>query len=54
MWIMASAEFVAESNQNKAGKNKGLRSIWFNGTKTNRLTGVREEYPKERFSVYEA
>jgi hypothetical protein len=54
MWIMTSAEFVAESYQNKAGENKGLRSIWFNGTKTNRLTRVREEYPKERFAVYEA
>lgn len=54
MWIMTSAEFVAESYQNKAGKNKGLRTIWFNGTKMNRLTGSREEYPKERFAAYEA
>lgn len=54
MWIMISAEFVAESYQNKTGKNKGLRSIWFNGTKMNRLTGVPEEYPKERFAAYEA
>src|SRR6266481_5075428 len=33
MWIMTSAEFVEESYQNKKGKNKGKRSIWFNGTR---------------------
>ena len=32
MWIMSSKEFIAESVQNKTGKNAGKRSIWFNGT----------------------
>src|SRR5262249_23490483 len=31
MWIMTSAEFVAESHQNKSGKNKGKRTISFKG-----------------------
>lgn len=54
MWVMTSKEFLAESYQNKRGKNAGLRSIWFNGTRTNRETGRKEEYPKERFRRYEA
>ena len=33
MWIMSSKEFIKESHQNKSGKNKGLRSIWFNGNR---------------------
>lgn len=32
-WIMSSEEFIANSNQNKNGKNVGKRSIWFNGTR---------------------
>lgn len=31
IWIMSSAEFVAEANQNKSGKNSGKRAIKFNG-----------------------
>jgi len=34
MWIMSSKEFVQLSVQNKTGKNKGKRSIWFNGKDT--------------------
>jgi len=34
MWIMSSEEFIKESVLNKTGKNKGKRSIWFNGKRT--------------------
>jgi len=44
--ILSSKEFIKESNQNKKGRNAGLRSIWFNGTKT------KEEYIKSRFTKY--
>jgi hypothetical protein len=52
MWVMSSAEFIAESVQNKSGKNVGKRSIWFNGKKANRVTGEKEEYVKERYKKY--
>lgn len=52
MWVMSSAEFIAEAVQNKSGKNVGKRGIWFNGTKTNRATGEKEEYVKERYKKY--
>ena len=52
MWVMSSAEFIYESVQNKRGKNIGTRSIWFNGTKKNRVTGEKEEYVKERYKRY--
>jgi hypothetical protein len=54
MWIMTSQEFLNESIQNKSGKNIGLRSIWFNGMRRNKLTRVREPYVKERFLKYVA
>ncbi|WP_035613950.1 hypothetical protein [Haloferula sp. BvORR071] len=34
IWIMSSSEFLANSHQNKNGKNAGLRTIWFNGKNT--------------------
>lgn len=46
MWIMSSKEFIAESVQNKSGKNIGKRSIWFNGKRK----GM--EYPLHRFEKY--
>jgi hypothetical protein len=49
---MTSREFISESVQNKTGKNAGLRSIWFNGKRTNRSTGERSEYVKERYQRY--
>ncbi|MBI4489593.1 MAG: hypothetical protein HY694_10955 [Deltaproteobacteria bacterium] len=52
MWIMTSQEFVAESAQNKTGKNKGKRSIWFNGTKTDKATGKKVDYCKKQFEKY--
>mgnify|MGYP007030114921 CR=1 FL=1 len=50
MWIMSSAEFLAEAVQNKNGKNAGLWSIWFNGKRRNKETGTLEEhiYPNFR------
>ena len=50
---MSSAEFIQEAAQNKNGIHKGKRSIWFNGTKTNRETGQKIEYAKNQFSKYE-
>lgn len=54
IWILSSSEFIAEANTNKTGKNIGKRSLWFNGTRTNRETGEREEYSKDRYRKYES
>lgn len=47
-FILSSKEFLKESVQNKRGKNKGLRSIWFNGKNTKNNT----EHVKEQFKKY--
>lgn len=52
MWILSSEEFLAECVTNKNGKNKGTRSIWFNGNRTDKKTGVKTEYCKEKFKKY--
>ncbi len=52
MWLLSSAEFIAEAVQNKTGANAGKRSLWFNGTKINKQSGIREEYIKERYFKY--
>ena len=52
MWIMSSEEFLEECVTNKTGKNAGKRSIWFNGNKLNKQTGVKEEYCYQRFEKY--
>lgn len=52
MWLLSSAEFIAEAVQNKTGANAGKRSLWFNGTKINKQSGTREEYIKERYLRY--
>jgi hypothetical protein len=54
MWIMTSQEFISAAVQNKTGKNKGKRSIWFNGTKTDKTTGCKVEYCKSQFERYVA
>lgn len=54
MWIMTSKEFIKESVQNKTGKNKGKRSIWFNGRKTDRKTREVTEHCKPQFQKYVA
>ena len=48
MWIMTSEEFIKESVQNRTGKNKGKRSIWFNGKNTKNQT----EHCKPQFEKY--
>jgi hypothetical protein len=50
--LMTSEEFLSESVQNMTEKNAGLRSIWFNGKRTDRATGERSEYVKERYLRY--
>jgi hypothetical protein len=52
MWIMTSHEFDDEAVKNKTGKNIGLRSIWFNGRRKNKQTGVTEEYCKIQWEKY--
>jgi len=48
IWIMSSNEFLAESHQNRNGKNAGKRSIWFNGKNTKQQT----EHVKPQFDKY--
>lgn len=52
MWIMSSEQFLKECTTNKTGKNIGLHAIWFNGRKTNKETGEKEEYCKPKFDKY--
>jgi hypothetical protein len=52
MWIMTSEEFITEADQNKAGKNAGKRTIWFNGRRKDRITGGYTEHCKPRFEKY--
>ena len=54
MWIMSSKEFIKESLQNKSGKWKGLRSISFNGRKTEKKSGKVTEHCKPQFIKYVA
>lgn len=51
-WLMTSEEFDREAVKNKSGKNIGLRSIWFNGKRRNKITGTTEEYCKPRWEKY--
>ncbi|WKK86533.2 hypothetical protein QYS48_06235 [Marivirga arenosa] len=48
MWLLSSEEFIKESTQNKTGKNKGKRSIWFNGKNTK----LQKEHCKPQFEKY--
>lgn len=52
MWIMTSAEFVAEASQNRNGKNKGKRSIWFNGKRKLKDGTGYTEHCKPQFEKY--
>lgn len=49
-WIMSSAEFITVSVLNKSGKNKGKRSIWFNGKNTRK----NSEHRKLQFEKFVA
>lgn len=50
MWIMSSQEFIAESRQNSTGKNKGKRTISFNGTSKVKM----REHVYKRYQKYVA
>jgi len=52
MWIMTSKEFIAQSHQNKNGKNKGKRTIWFNGTRLDKQSKQRIAYVKPQYEEY--
>ncbi|HMN55874.1 MAG TPA: hypothetical protein PKE15_01390 [Ottowia sp.] len=52
IWIMSSEEFDREAVRNKSGKNAGLRSIWFNGRRKNKITSVAEDYCKPQWTKY--
>lgn len=52
MWILSSVEFLAECVTNKKGKNAGKHSIWFNGNRIDKKTGIRKEYCKKQFEKY--
>ena len=52
MWIMSSEEFLKECVTNKTGKNEGKRTIWFNGNKINKETGLKEEYCYPKYEKY--
>lgn len=52
MWILSSEEFLRECYTNKNGKNAGKHILWFNGTRTDKQTGKKEEYCKEQFEKY--
>lgn len=47
-WILSSQEFVDNAVQNKTGKNKGKRSIWFNGKDSKNKT----EHPKPQWDKF--
>ena len=51
-WILTSGEFIGNSSQNKAGKNAGKRSIWFNGKRRGSVAGQYDEYTKPQFRKY--
>jgi hypothetical protein len=52
IWIMTSEEFIKEAVSNKTGKNIGKRSIWFNGNRKDKTTGILKEYCKPQFEKY--
>jgi hypothetical protein len=47
-WILSSQEFIDNAVQNKTGKNKGKRSIWFNGKDTKN----KSEHPKPQWDKF--
>jgi hypothetical protein len=48
IWLMSSADFVAQSVQNKGGANAGKRTLCFNGK--SQKTGL--EHPNPRFDPW--
>jgi hypothetical protein len=53
-WILSSEEFVKLSVLNKTGKNKGSRSVWFNGTRKMPGQSTATEYVKPQWTAYVA
>ena len=51
-WILSSEEFLQVCNNNKHGKNAGQHSIKFNGYRTDKATGKKQEYCKKEFEKY--
>lgn len=49
-------EYIAFFNEErpayKLGKNAGKRSIWFNGNRKDKKTGIKKEYCKKQFEKY--
>jgi len=52
MWILSSEEFIREAVQNKAGKNIGKRSLWFNLKRKGPNGGDLIERPNPKFNKY--
>lgn len=52
MLIMTSDEFIKESYQNKSDKSKDQRNIKFNGSETNKISGKKEEFIKDKYLKY--
>jgi hypothetical protein len=49
---MTSEKFIEKAVSNKTGKNIGKRSIWFNGNRKDKTTGILKEYCKPQFEKY--
>lgn len=55
MWILSSDELLQECVTNKTGKmSESIHSIWFNGNRTDKKTGIKNEYCKKQFEKYVA
>ena len=52
MWIMSSADFIANTTPNQSGKHAGERSICLNGCRTIKATGEKEEYCLPQFKKF--
>lgn len=52
MWVMTSKEFIANSDQNRTGKNAGKRTIWFNGKRTDKKSRVVIEHCRPQFEKF--
>ena len=51
-WLMTSAEFDQLAVKNKTGKNIGLRSIWFNGKRKDKVAGEPVEYCRPQWEKF--
>ena len=44
--------FIEVQIKARSSENAGKRSIWFNGNKKDKETGIKKEYCKKRFEKY--